>query len=70
MQKISAANNTGINFGLCFSNLIRMKMATILFEGFIDTVQKRKDWVTSLILILVVLVVGAGSLYMLLNTDG
>ena len=46
------------------------KMATILFEGFIDTVQKRKDWVTSLILILVVLVVGAGSLYMLLNTDG
>jgi hypothetical protein len=47
-----------------------MEKATIWFEYFIDTVQTRKDWFTSLILILVVLFVGAGSLYLLLNTDG
>ena len=39
-------------------------------EGFIDNVQSRKDWFTSLILILVVLFIGAGSLLMLLNTEG
>lgn len=36
----------------------------------IDNVTTRRDWVTSFILIMVVLFVGAGSLYMLLNTEG
>ena len=47
-----------------------MKNDTNLFESFIENVQARKDWFTSFVLILVVLFVGAGSLYMLLNTEG
>jgi hypothetical protein len=47
-----------------------MKNDTNWVEGFIDTIQSKNDWFTSLILVLVVLFVGAGSLYMLLNTQG
>jgi hypothetical protein len=47
-----------------------MKKAANLFELVIDNVHQSKHWSTTFITILLVLFVGAGSLYMLLNTQG
>lgn len=47
-----------------------MKINDNWVEVFIDNIQTKGNWFTSLILMLVVLFVGAGSLYMLLNTQG
>jgi hypothetical protein len=46
-----------------------MKMVTEWFEVVVDNLQQPKHWSKILLLALLVLFVGAGSLYMLLNTS-
>jgi hypothetical protein len=46
-----------------------MKMLTDWFEVVVDNLQYPKHWTKILLLALLVLFIGAGSLYMLLNTS-
>jgi hypothetical protein len=47
-----------------------MKKVSNWFEVILENAHNSRDWFTGFILVLVVLFVGAGSLYMLLNTQG
>jgi hypothetical protein len=47
-----------------------MKKNTNWFEIILENTQNNKDLFTSVILVVLVLFVGASSLYMLLNTQG
>ena len=45
-----------------------MKKAAYWFDGVIENVQESKHWSTTFITLLLILTLGAGSLYMLLNS--
>jgi hypothetical protein len=47
-----------------------MKKAADWFELLIDNVHQSSNWSTRFLTILLVLFIGAGSLYLLLNTQG
>lgn len=47
-----------------------MKKVTELFEVVTENVHQSKHWSTVFLTVLLVLFIGAGSLYMLLNTTG
>jgi hypothetical protein len=51
-------------------NLIFMKKMSEIFEVITDNVHQSKHWSTIFVTVLLVLFLGAGSLYMLLNTTG
>ncbi len=62
--------NLAQNLGIPFVKSILMKKVANWVELIIDNTQNRRSWLTGLILVMVVLLIGAGSLYMLLNTEG